>query len=124
MLQSTLNCRSVAPLRNLISHAQPNNSPSTGRQNASLTASRRRSANYYVFNIGLGAAESLGCFELGLKSSLGSLASALRSTEVGRIAFHSAGLPGARLGGAGLCEIGFGDAGLAGLEDAELGGAG
>ena len=49
-----------------------------------------------------------------MKSSLGSLASALRSTEVGRIAFHSAGLPGARLGGAGLCEIGFGDAGLVG----------
>ena len=39
---------------------------------------------------------------LGLKSSRGLLASALRCTEVGRLALHSAGLSDARLGGAGL----------------------
>ena len=96
MLESTLNRRSVAPLRNLNSHTQPSKSPSTGRHNAFLAASGRRRA--CVFTIGLGAAQSLACFELGLKSSRGSLGSVLRSTEVGRLALRSAGLSG----GAGL----------------------
>ena len=51
---------------------------------------------------------SLACSELGLKSSRGSLASAFRSTEVGRLALHSTRLLGARLGGAGLGGAGLG----------------
>ena len=100
MLESTLNRRSVAPLRNLNSHAQPSNSSSTERHNAFLTASSFRSA--CIFTIELRAAWSLACFELRLKSSRGSLASALRSTEMGRLALRSTGLSGARLGRGGL----------------------
>ena len=105
MIQSTLNRRSVARLRTLNSHARPNNSPSTRRHNAFLRVSSRQSD--CVFTIGRGAAGSLACSELGFKSSRGLLASALKSTELGRLALRSVGLSGARLGGLGSEVLGW-----------------
>jgi len=75
------------------------------RHNAFLRVSSRQSD--CVFTIGRGAAGSLACSELGFKSSRGLLASALKSTELGRLALRSIGLSGARLGGLGSEVLGW-----------------